>query len=109
MSTPITKSKPESKRCPNAPQKNRIVDDDNDTDDDINNAENLVSQSLSDIFNRYRNVPGAPTKVRVQVARDDIVPVDLRNEFNAVRDAPRAPVRVNHNVNRDYIQPVRLF
>ena len=53
--------------CPNAPRKTRI----------INNVENLVSRNLYLSFNRYRNVPRAPTKVRAQVTRDYMKPVRL--------------------------------
>ena len=53
--------------CPDAPRKIRVV----------NNAENLVSRNLYLSFNRYRNVPRAPTKVRVQVTRDYMEPVRL--------------------------------
>ena len=82
MFTPI-KVKPESKSCPNAQRKTRIINYAH-----INNAENLVCQNLSDIFYSYTNVPGTPTKVRVQVARDYIKPVSLHRTFNSVQDAP---------------------
>ena len=53
--------------CPDAPRKIRVV----------NNAENLFSRDLTNSFNIYRNVPCAPTKVRVQVTIDYIKPVIL--------------------------------
>ena len=56
--------------CPNAPRKNRIVNI-------VNNAENLVSRNLYLSFNRYRNVPRAPTKVRVHLTREYMKPVIL--------------------------------
>ena len=53
--------------CPDAPRKIRVV----------SNAKNLVSRNLANSFNRYLNVPCAPTKVGVPVTRDYIKPVIL--------------------------------